>query len=224
MSPRTLPALLFALCLAAPLSSNAQQNPAPNEHALALCSDFSPGNDRDVCLQVCTARPPKTECLVVRRYGAMGLTKANKAIKRGAAMTPQDWKDINLPYFKEFMEGVGVPIWLSDTQKATLANFLKEKIEIKINKKNSEKLYKNQLIRFQNTFGKEHPFTLNTANELAYVLEIKGKYKEAEVLYRQNLDLRKKVLGDEHPKTLNAMNDLAYILVNQGKNEEAEVF
>jgi Flp pilus assembly protein TadD len=48
-------------------------------------------------------------------------------------------------------------------------------------------------------FGKEHPSTLTSMNNLAFLLDSQGKYDEAETIYQQTLLLSEKVLGKEHP-------------------------
>ena len=71
------------------------------------------------------------------------------------------------------------------------------------------------------TFGRRHPFTLRSMNNLALMLESQGKYEEAERINRQALALWETVLGKDYPDTLTSMNNLALVLKRQGKYDEA---
>ena len=83
-------------------------------------------------------------------------------------------------------------------------------------------LNKRTLDKKEKLFGKKHPDTLISINNLALVLQSQGKYEEAERIHRQALALSESVLGKEHPNTLISMNNLASVLQSQGKYEEAE--
>jgi tetratricopeptide (TPR) repeat protein len=71
-------------------------------------------------------------------------------------------------------------------------------------------------------FGREHPDTLTTRNDLAAALQAQGRSAEAEPIFREVLALREKVLGHEHPDTLTTRNNLAAALQAQGRSAEAE--
>ena len=71
-------------------------------------------------------------------------------------------------------------------------------------------------------FGKEHPDTLVSMNNLAFLYQSQGRYAEAEPLYQQALQLREKVLGKEHPDTITSVNNLAVLYESQGRYAEAE--
>ncbi|KAL9591408.1 MAG: hypothetical protein Q9179_007754, partial [Wetmoreana sp. 5 TL-2023] len=71
-------------------------------------------------------------------------------------------------------------------------------------------------------YGKEHPDTLASMNNLAGVLGKQGNYKEAERMHRQTSTLMETVLGKEHPNTLVSMNNLAEVLGKQGNYKEAK--
>ncbi len=66
-------------------------------------------------------------------------------------------------------------------------------------------------------FGKEHPSTLATMNNLALLYESQGRYGEAEPLYKKALQLLEKVLSKEHPLTLTSTNNLALLYESQGR-------
>jgi tetratricopeptide (TPR) repeat protein len=71
-------------------------------------------------------------------------------------------------------------------------------------------------------FGKEHPNTLASRNDLANALDQQGKHAEAEAEHRAVLTIRERVLGAEHPATLGSRNNLANALDAQGKHAEVE--
>ncbi|KAK3373972.1 hypothetical protein B0T24DRAFT_283145 [Lasiosphaeria ovina] len=86
----------------------------------------------------------------------------------------------------------------------------------------AEQMHRQALQLFEKVFGKEHPLTLHSMNNLANTLNSQGKYEEAKQIHRQALQLFEKVLGKEHPSTLDSMNNLASVFDSQGKYEEAE--
>ncbi|KAK4162839.1 putative kinesin light chain [Cladorrhinum sp. PSN259] len=88
--------------------------------------------------------------------------------------------------------------------------------------KEAEQMYRQELQLTEKVFGKEHPDTLISMDNLASVLGRQGKYKEAEQMHRQALQLLSKVFGKEHPDTLGSMHNLAGVLIRQGKYKEAE--
>ncbi|MCP4347468.1 MAG: tetratricopeptide repeat protein, partial [Desulfobacterales bacterium] len=71
-------------------------------------------------------------------------------------------------------------------------------------------------------FGKKHPSTLTSMNNLALLYELQGRYGEAEPLCKAALQLSENVLGKEHPDTLTSMNNLAGLYESQGRYGEAE--
>ena len=60
-------------------------------------------------------------------------------------------------------------------------------------------------------YGKDHPDTLTSMNNLAMVLKSQGKYEAAEKMHRQTLQLSETVLGKDHPNALTSMNNLATV-------------
>ena len=71
-------------------------------------------------------------------------------------------------------------------------------------------------------FGKEHPHTLKSMDDLSMVLSAAGNHPDAEKLSRETLDIRRRIWGDDHPWTRTTMKHLAQILDAQGKTQEAE--
>ncbi|MEM1115639.1 MAG: tetratricopeptide repeat protein [Bacteroidota bacterium] len=71
-------------------------------------------------------------------------------------------------------------------------------------------------------FGRDHPNTLGTVNNLALLLEEKGDLAAAEPLFRRALDGSERVLGPDHPDTLGSVNNLGLVLVSKGDLAAAE--
>ena len=58
-------------------------------------------------------------------------------------------------------------------------------------------------------FGKRHPDTLESLNNLATLYQLQGEYGKALPLYKKALRLSQEVLGEKHPNTLNSLNNHA---------------
>ncbi len=71
-------------------------------------------------------------------------------------------------------------------------------------------------------FGRMHPNTLDSMNNLALLYKAQGRYEQAEPLYTETLALKKEILGLKHPATLLSMNNLAALYQAQGRYEQAE--
>jgi tetratricopeptide (TPR) repeat protein len=74
----------------------------------------------------------------------------------------------------------------------------------------------------QQRFGKEHPDTALSLNNLALLYYSIGRYEEAEPLCNQALVLRKRLLGENHPDTASSYNNLAGLYESMGHYNEAE--
>ncbi|KAF2494969.1 hypothetical protein BU16DRAFT_590237 [Lophium mytilinum] len=88
--------------------------------------------------------------------------------------------------------------------------------------KAAELAHRQLLEHKENMFGKDHPDTLTSMNNLAHSLQNQGKFKEAEKMIRETLAGLEKVFGKEHQNTLASMNSLAHSLQSQGRFKEAE--
>jgi hypothetical protein len=91
----------------------------------------------------------------------------------------------------------------------------------------AEALHREALGLREKVFGRDHPNTLTSMNNLAEVLRPQGKHDEAEALHREALHrealgLCEKVLGRDHPDTLMSMNNLAATLQCRGKYDAAK--
>ena len=56
---------------------------------------------------------------------------------------------------------------------------------------------RHSLIWRTKVFAKEHPYTLESMNNLAFLLKNEGKYEEAEPIYWRTLQLKERDLGKE---------------------------
>lgn len=72
-------------------------------------------------------------------------------------------------------------------------------------------------------FGRTHPETLRTLNELASMLQDDRQHAAAEALFREVLAERERRLGVGDVLTRNSLNNLGLVLSLQGKLDEAEV-
>ncbi len=75
---------------------------------------------------------------------------------------------------------------------------------------------------FEKGLGSEHPFTLNSVNNLAELYQAQGRYGDAEPLLQRALAAREKMLGPAHPDTLTSVNNLAGLYYAQGRYGDAE--
>ncbi len=78
-----------------------------------------------------------------------------------------------------------------------------------------------QVVR-EKTFGKEHPDTAETLNNLGWLLSDQGRYRDAEPMIKSALEIRKTALGPEHPDTVMSLNNLAELYREQGQYVKAE--
>ena len=76
----------------------------------------------------------------------------------------------------------------------------------------------------EKTFGKDHPETLTSMNNLASTLKAMGDHSGAKVLEEYVLERRKVLLSEDHPDTLSSMNNLAATLKAMGDLSGAKVF
>ncbi len=74
----------------------------------------------------------------------------------------------------------------------------------------------------ERVFGRAHPNTLASLNNLALLYNSLGAYDRAELLYSRTVEARESVLGREHPETLLSLSNLGICYANQGKYDRAE--
>lgn len=86
----------------------------------------------------------------------------------------------------------------------------------------AEQMYRLALKRAEEVLGQEHPFTLDTMNNLAIVFGRKGEYEKAQNISRQTLEQGELVLDRNHPSILTSITTLAEVFTKQGKYDEAE--
>ena len=71
-------------------------------------------------------------------------------------------------------------------------------------------------------WGKDHPDTLMSMNNLVPLLQCQGKYKAAEEMNQRALDGYEKVLEKDRPEILKSVQYLASALQDQGKYKATE--
>ena len=90
------------------------------------------------------------------------------------------------------------------------------------NPEEAEKMFRNMLSLYQETFGENDPDLLWGMNDLALFLSDHGRDEEASELFRIVFQKCDTGLGSEHYHTLTLMRNLSSCLLNIGKYEEAE--
>ena len=75
------------------------------------------------------------------------------------------------------------------------------------------------------TFTSEHPYTLDTMDNLASVYTALRRWEDAMLLYTALVTTRAKVLGPHHEDTVQSASDLAYVTQMHRKfqDEQASV-
>jgi tetratricopeptide (TPR) repeat protein len=86
--------------------------------------------------------------------------------------------------------------------------------------KDSERL-NSRSVKILEEFGKEHPKTLWSMNNLASTYWHQGKLQDAADLQESVLEAMRRTLGEEHPDTLKSMSNLASTYWKQGKLQDA---
>jgi len=74
-----------------------------------------------------------------------------------------------------------------------------------------------RLLKFaEATYGRDHPNTATSLNNLAGLYSSQGLYIQAEPLFQRALSITEKAQGHDHPNTVNSLNNLAGLYVQQG--------
>jgi CHAT domain-containing protein/Tfp pilus assembly protein PilF len=86
----------------------------------------------------------------------------------------------------------------------------------------AEPLFKETLEIHQKVFGREHPNTATSLNNLAELYGAMGDNAKAEPVYKEALQIRREVLGRRHPDTAASLNNLAALYWTMGDYAKAE--
>ncbi len=81
--------------------------------------------------------------------------------------------------------------------------------------------YRRALDVKEKVYGKDHPTTAVTLNNLGGAYQNKGKYDDALALHERALDVFGRTLGEDHPNVAATMNNLALVLVRKGDHAAA---
>jgi tetratricopeptide (TPR) repeat protein len=87
----------------------------------------------------------------------------------------------------------------------------------------AEQMANKALRSYENIFGEDNSWTVDSKAILARSYRCQGKWKEAELLQVQVMEINKRVLGEEHPAMLTSIANLALTYWNQGRWKEAEL-
>ena len=85
-----------------------------------------------------------------------------------------------------------------------------------------EKNYKMTLFLKEQLFGKSHPATAKTLEDLAWVYYRINKFKEAEKLFERLLKIREKITGLKSIKTADNLNNLGWVNYELGLYNKAQ--
>ena len=88
--------------------------------------------------------------------------------------------------------------------------------------KQAERWYDGCLKMTEARFGKTHPSTALSLNNLALFYRSQGRYSDAELLFLQALEICRTQLGAEHPNTTISLSNLALLYDSQGRYSEVE--
>ena len=73
----------------------------------------------------------------------------------------------------------------------------------------------------EESYGKEHPDTAKSYNNIGNVYYYLGDYDKALDYYQRALDIREKVLGKEHPDTAKSYNNIGIVYSDRGEYDKA---
>ena len=73
-------------------------------------------------------------------------------------------------------------------------------------------------------YGKEHPDTAMSYNNIGIVYKNRGKYDKALEYYQKALVIQEKVLGKEHPNTATSYNNIGNVYSDRGEYDKAMEF
>ncbi|MBQ6194890.1 MAG: DUF2225 domain-containing protein [Prevotella sp.] len=80
----------------------------------------------------------------------------------------------------------------------------------------------NRLIKIcEEFYGKEHPDTASSYNNIGIVYKDRGDYNKALDYYQQALNIKEKVRGKEHPDTASSYNNIGLVYAHIGKYDKA---
>ena len=85
----------------------------------------------------------------------------------------------------------------------------------------AEKLFKKSLAIMRKKMGVDHPYTLETMQNLADVYLHSERFSLSEPLFLECLNARKRTMGGQHIATLDTMNNLSVLYEKQGKYDRA---
>jgi tetratricopeptide (TPR) repeat protein len=81
--------------------------------------------------------------------------------------------------------------------------------------------YQKSLKIREKVYGKEHPKTAISYNNIGLVYDSKGEYNKALEYYQKSLKIREKVYGKEHPDTAESYNNIGSVYNSKGEYDKA---
>lgn len=73
----------------------------------------------------------------------------------------------------------------------------------------------------EKTFGKKHPYTSVSLNNLAMLHTARGDYAKAESIYEQSLKIAEDILGKNHPQLISILENMAKCCDEMGEYDKA---
>lgn len=106
--------------------------------------------------------------------------------------------------------------------KGTLLEYLALIYRLLLKYEEAEPFHKESLQLSKQLYGKKHPNTATSYDNLGSLYEKLGKYELAETLLKKALHIREEVLGSDHPHTATSYNSLALFYESLEDYEKAE--
>lgn len=106
--------------------------------------------------------------------------------------------------------------------KATLLQYLALIYRLLNKYKEAEPFYNESLQLSEQLYGKKHPNTATSYDNLGNLYEKLGRYELAEPLLKKALQIREEILGSNHPSTATSYNSLAFFYESLKDYEQAE--
>lgn len=221
------------------LDASSAKGVAPKSTAASrvLCGHLTKSNDLALCHEGCKIWPADRTCLVIRRFGDLGMGTLVHAVKhkrtllqvaREAKMPPKEahalmlWADA-----ANFCRRTWVPIaGLTKNAHAAVQQALRYRRQAVAAQKANKPMQTLQLLRQANSLflkhlGAKHPHTFETVGQSAYPLIKLRKLKEAQHVLERLLARQRALYGRDHPNVADTLQRLGQVAHGAQRYREA---